>query len=104
MGQESLFTARKRSLGQGNVFTPVCLSVHIGEGSWLPSIHWEGEGGLYPGGGGSSFRGKGDLHSGGGQSASMGRGVCIQGGVRGSVSGGIGQTPQDTRDIMGYGE
>ena len=28
-------TARKRSLGQGNVFTGVCLST----GSWLPSMH-----------------------------------------------------------------
>ena len=25
-----MFTARKRSLGQGNVFTPVCHSVHRG--------------------------------------------------------------------------
>ena len=37
-----IFTARKRSLGQGNVFTPVCHSVHRG-GWWLPSMHWEGE-------------------------------------------------------------
>ena len=27
-----LFTARKRSLGQGNIFTPVCHSVHRGGG------------------------------------------------------------------------
>ena len=33
-----LVTARKRSLGQGNVFTPVCHSVHTG-----------GRGGLHPG-------------------------------------------------------
>ena len=33
-----MFTARKRSLGQGNVFTPVCHSVHI-EGGLLPSMH-----------------------------------------------------------------
>ena len=26
-----VFTARKRSLGQGNIFTPVCHSVHRGE-------------------------------------------------------------------------
>ena len=26
----SIFTARKRSLGQGNIFTPVCHSVHTG--------------------------------------------------------------------------
>ena len=31
-----IFTARKRSLGQGNIFTPVCHSVHRGEGrAWL---------------------------------------------------------------------
>ena len=41
-------TARKRSLGQGNVFTPVCRSVH-GEGSAFGgSLH---PGGLHPGGG-----------------------------------------------------
>ena len=28
-----IFTARKRSLGQGNVFTPVCHSVHSGHRS-----------------------------------------------------------------------
>ena len=28
-----LITARKRSLGQGNIFTPVCHSVHRGGGS-----------------------------------------------------------------------
>ena len=26
----SIFTARKRSLGQGNIFAPVCHSVHRG--------------------------------------------------------------------------
>ena len=35
---DHIFTARKRSLGQGNVFTPVCHSVHGegGEGSAHP--------------------------------------------------------------------
>ena len=28
-----IFTARKRSLGQGNIFTPVCYSVHRGSAS-----------------------------------------------------------------------
>ena len=37
-GCSRLFTARKRSLEQGNVFTPVCHSVHRGRG-WLPSMH-----------------------------------------------------------------
>ena len=35
-----VITARKRSLGQGNIFTPVCHSVHRGAcivgGAWLP--------------------------------------------------------------------
>ena len=31
-----LITARKRSLGQGNIFTPVCHSVHGGGGSTWP--------------------------------------------------------------------
>ena len=34
-----MFTARKRSLGQGNVFTPVCHSVHRWEGG-LPNPLW----------------------------------------------------------------
>ena len=59
----TVITARKRSLGQGNVFTPVCLSVHrgfgfpacsgkggglasrqaLGKGGWIPSMHWNWE-------------------------------------------------------------
>ena len=35
-----VFTTRKRSLGQGNVFTRVCHSVHDGGGrGWLSSMH-----------------------------------------------------------------
>ena len=35
-----VFTARKRSLGQGNIFTPVCHSVHRGGGhAWLGDMH-----------------------------------------------------------------
>ena len=36
-----LITARKRSLGQGNVFTPVCHSVHGGGGrrGLCPNMH-----------------------------------------------------------------
>ena len=41
----SIFTARKRSLGQGNIFTSMCHSFCPrggGEvGRWLPSMHWE---------------------------------------------------------------
>ena len=29
-----LVTARKRSLGQGNIFAPICLSVHRGGSTW----------------------------------------------------------------------
>ena len=29
--EQVIFTARKRSLGQGNIFAPVCHSVHKGE-------------------------------------------------------------------------
>ena len=58
----NFITARKRSLGQGNVFTPVYHSVH--RGGWLPSMHHRshdrGEEGQPPRG--SPFRG-----------------VCIQG-------------------------
>ena len=32
--QTSFFTARKRSLGQGNIFAPVCHSVHRGGLGW----------------------------------------------------------------------
>ena len=34
----ALFTARKGSLGQGNVFTPVCHSVHRGRGVCPPPV------------------------------------------------------------------
>ena len=40
-----IVTARKRSLGQGNVFTGVCLST----GGWLPSMrHRSHSQGVYP--------------------------------------------------------
>ena len=72
---QGIFTARKRSLGQGNVVTGVCLSTE--EGGWLPSMHHrshdQGEEGLHPGGVG--------LHP-------EDRGVCIQG-VKGVCMGGL---------------
>ena len=72
-GAIGVITTRKRSLGQGNIFTPVCHSVHGGGGypsihcRWYPSMPcskgvcypsmpcsrggaWSGEG-LLPGGG-----------------------------------------------------
>ena len=54
---EMIFTTRKQSLGQGNVFTPVCHSVHR-EG-WFPRMHHRSHD-------------QGDLHP---------EGVCIQGGL-----------------------
>ena len=49
-----IFTARKPSLGQGNIFTPVCHSVHGGgesacTGSLYPGKSAPGRGGLHPG-------------------------------------------------------
>ena len=56
-----IFTARKPGLEQGNVFTPVCHSVH--RGSWLPSMHHRShnQGGLPPWGSAS----REGLHRGG---------------------------------------
>ena len=62
-----IFTARKRSLGQGNIFTPVCHSVHRGGGLL---------GGCLVQGG--SALGGGDLLLGGG--AWPGGGVLLWGG------------------------
>ena len=42
----NLITARKRSLGQGNVFTPVCQFTR-GE-NWLPSMHHRSEADIPP--------------------------------------------------------
>ena len=62
VGYALIVTARKRSLGQGNIFTSVCHSVK-GGGWWLPSMHHRSHdqggstsgglhrGGLHPGGG-----------------------------------------------------
>ena len=52
-----IFTARKRSLGQGNIFTPVCHSVHQGVcsegggGAWSWGGLLGGRGVLVPRGG-----------------------------------------------------
>ena len=40
---EQIFTARKRSLGQGNMFTPVCHSVY--RGGLVPGVAGPGGGG-----------------------------------------------------------
>ena len=36
----SIFTPRKQSLGQGNIFAPVCHSVHGGGGAWSRGSAW----------------------------------------------------------------
>ena len=46
----TIITARKRSLGQGNIFTPVCHSVHRGEGGCLVPGGSVPGGDLLPGG------------------------------------------------------
>ena len=65
-----IFTARKRSLGQGNIFTPVCHSVHGGGHAWQGGMAgghaWSG-GVLGMGG----MRGQGGMHG--------ERGVCMAG-------------------------
>ena len=46
-----VFTARKRSLGQGNIFAPVCHSVHRGGGEYLgryPSGRYNPQAGTTP--------------------------------------------------------
>ena len=66
-----LFTARKRSLGQGNIFTPVCHSVHRGGHAKLL-------------GGGHAWLLGGGMHG-------FIRGACIvlfKGGMRGFIWGG----------------
>ena len=51
MNCHHIITARKRSLGQGNIFTPVCHSVHRGGVHGLGGMHgcWGGHAWL-PGG------------------------------------------------------
>ena len=49
-GNLIVITARKRSLGQGNVFTSVCHSVHNCGGGFPPCITGHMTGGLHLGG------------------------------------------------------
>ena len=72
-------TGRKRSSGQGNVFTGVCLSTGGGSAQWgMPRERGVCLGGSVQGGG--LHPGMGGLHP--------GRGVCIQGGGSASREGG----------------
>ena len=99
----SIFTTYKQGLEQGNVFTPVCHSIH--SGGWLPSMHhWShhwgddlhlvgsASGGLHLGGlhlGGLHPRGLHLLHP---------EGVCIHGGW----GGGQTSSPPDADPPLGY--
>ena len=70
------FTARKRSLGQGNIFTPVCHSVHGGgmhgeRGACMVKGGMHGWGGMCGRGGVCGKRG--DMHGKGGVCSERGR-------------------------------
>ena len=112
-GTSVIFTARKRSLGQGNVFTPVCHSVHRGSLS--------GGGEVCPGGlclGGSPAGGRVSVQGGlcpgvvsaqGGGSVCPGGlclgGLCPEGSLpRGiSVQGGRGSVQEDPTRMVKSG-
>ena len=110
-----IFTTRKQSLVQGDVFTHACHPVHRrGGGRWLPSMHHRShaqhprrvclQGGLPTGSlatGGSVYRGlyPGGLPTGGLHLGGLSTGVLPTGGLhpggsanRGVCIGGIGQT------------
>ena len=71
----TIFTARKGSLGQGNIFTPVCHSVHGGGHAWLlPGgacvVAFEGVCMVAPGGRGACVVAWGGMHG-------CSRGMCV---------------------------
>ena len=96
-----IFTSRKRSLGQGNIFTPVCHSVHTGAACVVGGMQGRGQGG----------KGQGACMVGGawqgghmwrracmvGEGSMCGRGLCLVGGMHGR--GGM----RAMVDTMGYG-
>ena len=100
-----IFTSRKRSLGQGSVFTQVCHSCHRWKWGWLPSIHYRS----YDQRGPLPKKGGGSLHPGGSASGRGGRGlhqgcVCIQQGVGQGLptgAGGGADLHRDTWDTTG---
>ena len=87
-----LVIGRKRSLGQGNVFTHVCHSVH-GRGDWLPSMHHRSHDHL-------GVHLEGGLPTGGVciQGLCIWRSICIQGDLHreGSACRVVGHTPLPT--------
>ena len=72
-----IFTSRKRSLGQGNIFTPVCHSVHTGAacvvGACMAEDGGQGAGGMH---GGRCMAGGAIC---GGGHAWWGMGACVAG-------------------------
>ena len=95
-----LITTRKRSLGQGNVFTPMCHSVHrVRSPSGGSESRRSASGGvvLYPGGSTSRGSESGGVCIRGGGSVS--RGVYIQGGLH---PGGLSRLPPS--DTMRYSQ
>ena len=86
---KSIFTSRKRSLGQGNIFTPVCHSVHRGGHAWPGGMHAWGHW-VYMAGGHAylgSMCGQGGVHGRGG--ACAGWGACVAGGCAWQMAGGV---------------
>ena len=88
-----VFTARKRSLGQGNIFRSVCQGIlSTGGHAWQGGMHG---GGHVWGGGGHVWQGRHvwweGMHGGGcaWQGGMHGRGACVAGGHawQGSVHG-----------------
>ena len=88
-----IFTARKRSLGQGNIFTPVCHSVHGGR-AWLWGVCMISGGCAWLPGGGSVWllggmhgcQGEGMHGCWGGMSGCLG-GAWLLGGMCGCLGG-----------------
>ena len=112
--QKFLFTVRKRSWGQGNIFTGVCLST--GRGVGFPAcITCHMTGGSASRGvclQGRGFASRGDMHPGGsasgvrsafrGGSAYRGRGSASRGDLHpgGSPSRGVGETTPEIYGIL----
>ena len=88
-----IFTARKRSLGQGNIFAPVCHSVHRGGCFLLGGV-------LPPGGRGGASSGGGAFSRGKGGGGCFLRGCFLLGGGA-SSQGGSGDPSPKTATAVG---
>ena len=99
----SIFTARKRSLEQGNVFTGVCDSVQGGGGAWSQRVCLVSGGGcLVPGGYGPSM----PCRFSGPHSRGKFRGIWLGGGLQAHTQGGklrgIWSRPTLKGEVEGY--